>query len=71
MFTKWLVLLIIVAGVWYGFKAVSRRNVSQQVDEERRRREAVEDMTACSVCGTFVPQGQRNCGRDGCPYPPG
>lgn len=69
MLLKWLVLLLIVAGVWYGFKVISRRNKAKQLDAARRARDTVEDMTACPACGTFVAAHQRNCGREGCPYP--
>ena len=60
MIMKYLLLAAIVAAVWYGFKAVSRRNKAKTA--------SVEDMTACSVCGTFVTPEQGDCGKDGCPY---
>ena len=69
MLLKWVVLGAIVAAVWYGFKAIARRNKASQVDSARRARESVEDMTACPVCGTYVTNDQRNCGRSECPYP--
>jgi len=75
---KLLVLLLIVAAVWYGFKVLARRGKPVERDREagrlgRRADEAgetVHDMETCSVCGTFVPiEAARACGRDGCPYP--
>ena len=69
MLLKWVVLIAIVAAVWYGFKAIGRRNKASQVDSARNARDSVEDMSACTVCGTYVTTDQRDCGRDGCPYP--
>ena len=68
MLLKWLVLILIVIGVWYGFKAITRRNKARQVEAARRRREGIKDMRACTVCDTYVPTEQSDCGRDGCPY---
>ena len=68
MIMKWLVLALIVAGVWYGFKAISRRNRARTAEDQRARNEAVEDMTACATCGTYVTPEQGNCGKDNCPY---
>lgn len=68
MILKWLVLGLIVAGVWYGFKAISRRNMAKTADDQRARRENVEEMIACPTCGTYVTPKQGNCGKDGCPY---
>ena len=68
MIMKYLVLALIVAGVWYGFKAISRRNQAKTAEDQRKRTEFVEDMAACTTCGTFVTPEQGNCGKDGCPY---
>jgi hypothetical protein len=68
MIMKYLVLAAIVAAVWYGFKAISRRNKAKTAEDQRKAAEAVEDMTACTTCGTFVTSDQRNCGKSGCPY---
>lgn len=77
--SKLIVLVLIIAAVWYGFKYVTRRN--QMLDEEKNRgnlrdngndasRNTVHDMETCTVCGTFVPAGAaKACGRAGCPYP--
>ena len=77
--SKLLVLLLIIAVVWYGFKIVTRRNRPVERDREKGRigakaagedKATVHDMETCSVCGTFVPTAAaRDCGRDGCPYP--
>jgi len=74
MAAKLLLLIALIAIVWYGFRLGGRRN---RLRTERAAREAGErkladaqDTTRCPVCGTFVPEGAaRDCGRDGCPYP--
>jgi len=69
---KLLILVLVVLGVWYGFKFVSR------LDEKRKKRleqESVKDsqvtgeMSECPVCGTFVvAKSAKHCGKKGCPY---
>lgn len=68
MIMKWLVLALIVVGVWYGFKAIARRNQARAAEDQRAKRDSVEEMTACPTCGTYVTPEQGNCGKDGCPY---
>jgi uncharacterized protein len=79
-FTKLLVLAIIVAVVWYGFKystrvAAIRRNLRDEI--VRRQAEArprpparsVEDLIKCPKCGAFVSAtGATNCGKPECPW---
>ena len=78
--SKLVVLALIVAAVWYGFKLIGRSNKPVGRDESRENlrraanddvsRNTVHDMETCRVCGTFVPTGAaKACGRDGCPYP--
>ncbi len=77
--SKILVLILIIAAVWYGFKFIARRNQnvgSQQPPKHIRSAkqeasdEVTQDMESCTVCGTFVPNASaKNCGRDACPYP--
>jgi len=71
-FGKLLVLAIVVAAVWYGFKLVGR------LDQQRKRKvaeakkkpsDSIGEMEKCRVCGTYVAAGgAENCGRQGCPY---
>ena len=68
MILKYMVLAGIIAAVWFGFKAISRRNKAKTAEDQRKRKESVEDMTACSVCGTFVTPEQGDCRKAGCPY---
>lgn len=68
MITKYLVLAAIIAAVWYGFNAISRRNAAKTASDQRDRKGPVEQMSACAFCGMFVTSEQRDCGRDSCPY---
>ena len=76
--SKLLVLAIIIAIVWYGFKYMQRvEAIRRSVREEIARRQAsarpaarsVEDLVKCSKCGAFVAaNGATNCGKAGCPW---
>lgn len=69
---KLLILVLVVLGVWYGFKFVSR------LDEKRKKRLEQEkdtdaqdsgDMIECPVCKTFVvAKSAKDCGKKDCPY---
>ncbi len=69
---KLLVLVVVVVGVWYGFKLVSRleRERKRRVREDRKQQtDSVDEMKKCPVCDTYVvSSGARNCGRADCPY---
>jgi len=69
---KLLVLVAVVAAVWYGFKLVTRleRERKRRVGEQNRQpTDFVEEMEKCRVCGAYVAaSGAQNCGRRGCPY---
>ena len=69
---KLLVLVVIVAAVWYGFKIIGRRNQSSKISEEEPKaaRIPAEDTIECARCGTYVVvAGAVSCGRADCPYP--
>ena len=68
MILKLVVLVAIIAGVWYGFKMIGRRNIAKQREDAKKAEDVGETMAACSVCGTYVPESEKNCGRDACPY---
>lgn len=84
-FGKVLLLVAVVAVIWFGYRWL------QRWDKERReadRREATqlgrqqagtgpvasqaEEMSACRICGTYVAAtAARSCGRPNCPFPRG
>ncbi len=73
--------ILVVVVVFYGFKAISQlqerrekrvanRASARGTDATTKRSAGVEDMVACTTCGTFVPaRSARSCGRGDCPYP--
>ena len=81
MVMKLLFTVAAIVIVWTGFRWLSRAQARRKVEDERRMRgdgtarrgaprKAVEDMTACPACGTYVAgETARSCGRDDCPYP--
>jgi len=70
---KIIVLLAIIAAVWYGFKVFARGKPAKKVENDApaEKDEGAVDMEACAVCGDYVPAGASACGKDDCPYPPG
>lgn len=71
--SKLLVLILIIAAVWYGFKWAGRLD---QARKERLRRsdagsdeEANRDLAECPACGTYVTARLDQCpeGRGDCP----
>ncbi|WP_298726026.1 hypothetical protein [uncultured Ferrovibrio sp.] len=73
---KYLLLILVIAGVWYGFRYVNRKKAvgdkpaADTVDSQPRRPVTAEDMVACSVCGIYVaPGAAKSCGQQNCPYP--
>jgi hypothetical protein len=77
---KFLVLVLIIVVVWYGFKYVQRVDEIRRVlrsEMNRRRQEAAprgrskvtEDLVKCQRCGAYVASGSRSsCGRGDCPW---
>jgi len=77
---KLIVLGVIIAVVWYGWKYVQRVEAVRRAlkaEIERRRAGApsaqnrpTENLVKCAVCGTYVPsRGARACSRADCPWP--
>ena len=77
---KLIVLGVIIAVVWYGWKYVQRVEAVRRAlkaEIERRRAGAppaqnrpAEDLVKCSACGIYVPsRGAHACGRADCPWP--
>jgi uncharacterized protein len=83
-FYKLLVLVAVVAAVWYGFKFIGRLQDQRAADQKLRagigRRPGArgaedpgapqaEEMIACPVCQAYVPaRNTTSCGRADCPY---
>lgn len=75
---KFLLLALIVAIVWYGFKYVNRvEAVRRAVREELQRRKAAqrpprlqaEDLVKCATCGAYIAaQSGSACDRADCPW---
>lgn len=80
---KLALLIVIVLGVWYGFKVIGGRldqlatksaGKSATKGRGKTRRDEPEpvsiDTKACPACGTFVAaDSAKACGRRDCPYP--
>lgn len=79
---KLLVLISIIAAVWYGFKLVSRLDAQRKRSmgaakpprkrwrfRDRQPAGKTEEMRPCPACGTYVASGTATgCGRADCPY---
>jgi hypothetical protein len=81
-FAKVLLLVAVIAVVWFGFRWFQRWEKERREKPEsggggrlgrdaspRADPVATEVMTACRVCGTYVAPGTRSCGRPRCPFP--
>jgi uncharacterized protein len=82
-FAKILLLVAVIAVVWFGYRwfqrwEKERRTAVEELARLRARdgreprgaaRDA-EEMSACRVCGAFVvARAATACGRKGCPFP--
>jgi uncharacterized protein len=71
---KLLVLIAVIAAVWYGYKYVERINELRGKQGRRAPKQSkrpalqAEDMAKCRVCGTYVAPDAGGCGRPDCPY---
>lgn len=83
-FGKVVLLVAVVAVVWFGYRWLQRWDKERREAERREAAQlgrqggqapdpaprAAEEMTACRVCGTYVaPAAARACGRPNCPFP--
>lgn len=78
---KFLLLILAILAVWYGYRYVNRPKPGPQAPPPARPQPGAgpgaspapraEDMAACAVCGTYVAESTaKSCGRSDCPYPP-
>jgi hypothetical protein len=81
---KFLVLALVVAAIWYGFKYMNRlEEVRRMLRQEQRRRQGAdgrapgrraeslktEDLVLCRTCNAYVAaRGAGACGRADCPW---
>jgi hypothetical protein len=79
---KFLLLAVLVAAVWYGFKYIQRvEEIKRLLRREAERRQAdqrarrgpqsldAEDLVKCARCGAYVAaQSATACGRPDCPW---
>ncbi len=75
---KFLLLVILVLVVWYGFKYASRvEAIRRALREELARRQGAqrrptipaEDLVKCAQCGAYVAaRSATSCGRADCPW---
>lgn len=79
---KLIVLFLIIAGVWYGFRwaklwqirrskqdqALKDKAAKEKKDADAAAQKQVEDMVKCPSCGTYVAAlTGGSCGQPGCP----
>ena len=71
---KLLLIVLLIAAVWVAFRwrnpparSVPRRRPA--ASPRAAQQTAVEDLTACRVCGAYVAASARGCGKPGCPQP--
>ncbi|MGO8917739.1 MAG: hypothetical protein ACLQJR_17690 [Stellaceae bacterium] len=75
---KLLLLVLMIAVVWFGFRYVSRVDaIRRHVREEMKRRQRprgpvsieAEDLVKCTQCGAYVAaRSASSCGRKDCPW---
>jgi len=69
MLQKLLLLVVVVAIVWYGFKLVGRVDRQRKDKLARDARTGIADTVQCPVCDAYVSaDNPNNCGKAGCPY---
>jgi hypothetical protein len=68
---KLVILLIVVAASWVGYRWLNdfTCNLSRRGMASRQAPIDVEDLAACGICGAFVATGAPGCGRPDCPRP--
>ena len=72
--TKLMVIVAVIAVVWYAFKFIGRRDQlgasakTPRRSAKKKSRDEIEDLVQCGVCGTYVQSGDATCVRGDCPY---
>ena len=67
---KILLIAVVIVGVWYAYRWLNRLNAGagRQIGPAEPPR-PVQDMRACTACGTYVSASATSCGRKECPWP--
>lgn len=70
-FPKLIVLILVVAAVWIGYRWVmaQTRGLPRRPNASKQRAIEAEDLVACGVCGAYVAAHAPGCGRPDCPRP--
>jgi predicted negative regulator of RcsB-dependent stress response len=75
-FAKLLLLIVVLAAVWFGWRYLRIREKEQEIAAERARqggvakaalKEEAEILAPCRVCKAFVAKGSAPCARPDCP----
>ncbi|HVC52810.1 MAG TPA: hypothetical protein VND87_12395 [Stellaceae bacterium] len=73
---KLIEIALVIFAVWYTVRWLNRRPAAQPRRRPAAQRTAAspprveaEDLVACPVCGAYVAQSARRCGRPTCPRP--
>lgn len=69
---KYLILILVIVAVWYGFRYVNRRAElgRKPPSSPPQPQTHAEDLAACRVCDAYVAEATaKSCGRKDCPYP--
>jgi hypothetical protein len=70
---KYLLLILVVAAVWYGWRVASRKAKPKPpvvAEPPAKPQVAAEDLKPCPACGAYVnAAAAKSCGRPDCPYP--
>lgn len=70
--TKLLLIALLVLVAWYAMRWINRpapRVARRGSTTPTRPQAAVEDLTACRICGAYVAASARACGKLACPQP--
>ncbi|HEV8680850.1 MAG TPA: hypothetical protein VGQ90_15850 [Stellaceae bacterium] len=68
---KLLLLVLVAFAAWYAVRWINRPppRVTRRREARAGGQAAVEDLTACRVCGAYVAASARSCGKPSCPLP--
>jgi uncharacterized protein len=68
-FSKLLILAVLIAAVWFGFRWYTRLEQSGRLKRKSPGQIGTHDTVRCASCGVYVTKGSGPCGRADCPDP--